>query len=53
MQVGWDKDSPGFNKDLLTYWDELREAVPKNTLCVAGNDISSFIFFYYIDKKGW
>ena len=53
MQVRWDLDSPGFNKDLLTYKDELRDAVPKNTLCVAGNDISNFIFFYYIDKKGW
>jgi hypothetical protein len=46
-------DSPGFNKDLLIYKNELREAVPKNALVVAGNDISHCIFFYYINKKGW
>jgi hypothetical protein len=49
----WDLESPGFNRDMLTYKQELREAVPKNALCVAGNDISYRIFFYYIDKKGW
>ena len=32
---------------------ELRDAVPKDALVVAGNDESHFIFFYYIDKKGW
>ncbi len=53
MKNRWDTDSPGFNKDLLIYKHELRNAVPKNDLCVAGNDISCFIFFYYIDKKGW
>jgi hypothetical protein len=49
----WDLEKPGFNKDLLVYKDELRDAVPKDALCIAGNDISHFIFFYYIDKKGW
>jgi 4-amino-4-deoxy-L-arabinose transferase-like glycosyltransferase len=53
MQGRWNPDSPGFNKDLLTYKTELQNAVPKNALVVAGNDISHFIFFYYIDKKGW
>ncbi len=51
--VRWSEESPGFNKDLLTYKNELRSAVPKNDLCVVGNDDSHFIFFYYIDKKGW
>jgi 4-amino-4-deoxy-L-arabinose transferase-like glycosyltransferase len=53
MQNRWDPDSPGFNKDLLDYKTELRNAVPKDALVIAGNDISHFIFFYYIDKKGW
>ncbi len=53
MQGRWNLDSPGFNKDLLTHKTELRDAVPKDALVVAGNDESHFIFFYYIDKKGW
>jgi uncharacterized membrane protein YhaH (DUF805 family) len=53
MANRWNPDSPGFNKDLLVYKDSLRDAVPKNSLCIAGNDNSHFIFFYYIDKKGW
>jgi hypothetical protein len=53
MQVRWSVDSPGFNKDLLTYKHDLRGAVPKNALCVVGNDESHHIFFYYLDKKGW
>lgn len=53
MKERWNPDSPGFNKDLLLYKIELRNAIPKNALVVAGNDESHFIFFYYIDKKGW
>lgn len=53
MEGRWNTDSPGFNKDLLIYKTELRDAVPKDALVVAGNDDSHFIFFYYIDKKGW
>jgi 4-amino-4-deoxy-L-arabinose transferase-like glycosyltransferase len=53
MQTRWNKESPGFNVDLLKYKTELRNAIPKNELCVVGNDDSHFIFFYYVDKKGW
>jgi len=53
MKGRWNPDSPGFNKDLLIYKTELQNAVPKDALVVSGNDISHFIFFYYIDKKGW
>lgn len=53
MQTRWNPDSPGFNKDLLIFKDELQKAMPKDALCIAGNDESHFIFFYYIDKKGW
>ena len=53
MKGRWDLESPGFNKDLLTYKEEFRNAVPNDALVVAGNDESGFIFLYYIDKKGW
>jgi hypothetical protein len=53
MKDRWDMGSPGFNKDLLTYKEELRNAVPDDALCIAGNDESTCIFFYYINKKGW
>ncbi len=53
MQGRWNSDDPGFNKDLLDYKQELRDAVPENALCIVGNDESSRIFLYYIHKKGW
>jgi hypothetical protein len=53
MHTRWNTESPGFNRDLLMHKKELREAVPKQSLVVAGNDDSHYIFFYYIDKKGW
>ena len=53
MKDRWNPDSPGFNKDLLRYKDELRAAVPDNALCIVGNDNSKSIFYYYIHKKGW
>lgn len=53
MQDRWNPESPGFNPDLLKYKSELRAAVPDDALVVTGNDVSSCIFLYYIDKKGW
>ncbi|MCX6281962.1 MAG: glycosyltransferase family 39 protein [Bacteroidetes bacterium] len=53
MQEELNPESPGFNKDLLIYRTELRNAVPEHALCIAGNDQSHFIWFYYINKKGW
>jgi 4-amino-4-deoxy-L-arabinose transferase-like glycosyltransferase len=53
MKGRWQADSPGFNKDLLEHKIALRNIVPKNALCIVGNDESHFIFFYFIDKKGW
>jgi hypothetical protein len=53
IQSRWNKDSVGFNKDYLTYKTELRNAVPKDALCIVGNDESHFIHFYFVDKKGW
>jgi hypothetical protein len=53
MQSRWKEDAPGFNKDVLMYKSDLQKAVPKNALCIIGNDNSHFIFFYHLDKKGW
>jgi 4-amino-4-deoxy-L-arabinose transferase-like glycosyltransferase len=38
MQGRWDTGSPGFNFNLLAYKQELRDAVPHDALCIAGND---------------
>ncbi len=53
MHHRWDGSKPGFNPDLLTYRTELKNAVPDDALCIAGNDRSGFIFFHYLHKKGW
>lgn len=53
MRDAWNPEAPKFNSDLLRYKAELRDATPKDALVVAGNDVSRFIFLYYIDKKGW
>jgi len=53
MKNRWDLSHPGFNKDLYTYKEELRQAVPDTALVVAGSDESGYIFLYYIHKKGW
>lgn len=53
MKNRWNIESPGFNNDLLKYKNQLQNAVPNNALCIVGNDESSFIYFYYVNKKGW
>jgi hypothetical protein len=53
MQTRWQPERPGFNPDLLVHQRALQQAVPADALCIAGNDVSGYIFFYYIDKKGW
>lgn len=53
MYERWIPESPGFNRDLLEHKSELREIVPHDALVIIGNDVSRYISFYYIDKKGW
>lgn len=53
MKNAWNENNPGFNKDLLIYKNDLQNAVPDDALCVAGNDYTHNVFFYYIHKKGW
>jgi hypothetical protein len=49
----WNVNEPGFNKDLLVHREALVNAVPSDALCIAGNDLSQRILFYYIKKRGW
>ncbi|HTB07046.1 MAG TPA: glycosyltransferase family 39 protein [Bacteroidia bacterium] len=49
----WNLADPGFNRDLMVYKTDLQHAVPDNAIVIAGNDVSPFIFLYYINKKGW
>ncbi|MFT4682425.1 MAG: hypothetical protein ACI9YU_002288, partial [Flavobacteriales bacterium] len=43
----------GDEKMLRSNLVELRAASPKNALCVMGNDVSTQIFLYTINRKGW
>lgn len=53
IQPRWRSGDLGFNPDLLHHRETLRNAVPGNALVIAGSDPSTYIFLYYIDKKGW
>ncbi len=53
LQGRWDVTDPGFNESLLVHRDALRQAVPDESLVIAGNDASPFIYLYYVGKKGW
>lgn len=43
----------GFPKDLLTYREDLRNAVPEDALVLAGSDLSPHIYLYHLHKRGW
>lgn len=49
----WKTDDPGFNVTYYRYKDELRNLTPQNAYCITGNDVSSYILLYYINRKGW
>ncbi|MCW3123013.1 MAG: hypothetical protein JWQ38_2505 [Flavipsychrobacter sp.] len=49
----WDTKDPGFNTTYYNYKQQLRDLVPENAYCIAGNDVSHYILLYYIDRKGW
>lgn len=49
----WGTENPGFNKVYYHHKEELRGLVPQGEYCVVGNDVSSFILLYYLDRKGW
>jgi len=43
----------GFERVLLSHKQELKELIPSSDLVVVGNDPSTHIFLYHIEKKGW
>ncbi len=51
----WTKADPGIPFELYENGSriELINAIPKNSLCVVGPDISGCIYFYFLEKKGF
>ena len=49
----WDTKDPGFNSAYYNNKEQLRKMIPADAYCVVGNDPSSYILLYYIDRKGW
>jgi 4-amino-4-deoxy-L-arabinose transferase-like glycosyltransferase len=48
----WDRENPGFNKDILIYRNDLQKAIPDEGLCLAGHENTSVVFHYYLNKSG-
>lgn len=49
----WPIDPKEMNVDYVNCKQELRKAVPDNSLVVVANDITPCVDLYYIHKKGW
>lgn len=45
--------NPGFNPVFLEHKQNLRAIIPEDALVITGNDNSTFIHLYYLDRKGW
>ena len=43
----------GQSKDLITYREELRNAVPDEALVLTGSQLSPHNYLYHIHKRGW
>lgn len=48
----WSIGNTFFNPDVLRYSEKLKNAVPRDSLCIILNNVSSTIFSYRIDKRG-
>lgn len=53
MNGRWNTNNPGFNPVYYSQKEVLRKLIPEGKLCVVGNDYSSYILLYYLDRKGW
>ena len=53
IQQRWDMNNPGFEVSYLKYKKEINNFLPKDAICIAGNDNSGFITLYYLNRKGW
>lgn len=49
----WNTDKPGFNKVYYEQQETFQHIIPEDALCVVGNDYSTHILLYYLDRKGW
>ncbi len=48
----WRTDDPGFNPVYYKHKQQLRQLVPREALCIVGNDDSHFILLYYLNRRG-
>jgi len=53
IQQRWDTNNPGFEVSYLKYKNEINAFLPKDAICVVGNDNSGFITLYYLNRNGW
>jgi 4-amino-4-deoxy-L-arabinose transferase-like glycosyltransferase len=49
----WNIEKSSFSTEILSYKDELKNAVPQNEKCILLNDNSTYIFSYLVDKQGF
>lgn len=49
----WDTENPSVPKELLNKKEWFRSLTPKDELCLVGSDVSQYIYFYYLDKRGY
>lgn len=54
IQQRWNLEKdPGFNPVFVDHKETLRGIIPEDALVITGNDYSTFINLYYLDRKGW
>lgn len=53
VKYRWNVNKPVVNKVLFNDYETIRNIIPEDALCIAGNDGSPFIMLYYLNRKGW
>jgi hypothetical protein len=53
INTRWNLEDPGFNRDLLVNKDAIRASIPKDAICLVGNDDSQMINLYYLARRGY
>jgi hypothetical protein len=49
----WDKNSPGYNTDLLTEQMKFQQLIPEGEKVVVDHDFSRFITLYFLKRQGY
>ena len=49
----WHLDRNGYNPDWFIHQNELKQAVPRDSLCILLNDNTGVVFAYAVDKQGY